>query len=345
MKKFSTLVLSFLVLIVAVLSGCTHADNATLLSIQEKYNYISLNNENVFVGDVFNPNYQSEKLTLAISDDDLTDFNNLLSSDDRMSFDSLGVYGILYRGINSTYLTNDVLSVTNNAQTRKEYKKNMYIQLENLQSHIGSLNSTKRSLENVFNNSSKSYMIIAKEDIAKYNLTNYYNSLNKCLKDLLEYNKVYGDAVNNDIVKIVTIDDLLYGGNVTIDYSANNQLINDCSLLISDYILNYSINVKNNALENKELISNLKEILSLQISLKSDDVTESEKLEGYKISRVLEDGVKKQSEIFDDLLEKNKKEVFSSIKEEDKYKQEFIESYKNKLLDYSNKLISYLKSL
>ncbi|MGN1208217.1 MAG: hypothetical protein ACI4TI_01990 [Christensenellales bacterium] len=345
MKKFSGLVLSFLMLLVVCFSGCTYADKATLLTIQEKYNYISSKNQNIFVGDEFNPMYDSEKMLLAINDSELKEFSLLKSDTDRQNFENCNVYGLLFRAINSSYLTNDVLTITNDATTRKEYKKNMYVSLENLQNHLQTLDSTKRSLESVFNNNAKSYMIVAKENTAIYNLNNYMNSLHACLDDLLDFNKAFNDAVINDIAKTPNLDSILYETIAKVDYSANNQLINSCNLLISNYILSYSANLLLDAGENEKLVSNLRELLSEQVLLKSGEVTSDIGVENYKIARVLEDSLKKEEKTFDLICSGLTKEKLNSEKPEDEFNNNFVKTYANKLLDYSNKLIEYLKSL
>ena len=55
MKKFSSLLVVFMCLISLFLAGCSKADNATLISIDNKYNYIVTKQDKIFVGSRFLP--------------------------------------------------------------------------------------------------------------------------------------------------------------------------------------------------------------------------------------------------------------------------------------------------
>lgn len=347
MKKFSGIVLSFVLLLVLFVGGCTYADKATLVSIKDKYNYISSNNQdNLFVGDDFNPVYNSGNLHLAITDNDIIKFNCLKSSGDRNNIAYCNVYGLLFRAINSTFSTTDALSISYDKITEKQYKKNMYTALENFQRDIEKLKTHKKSLESVFNNSSKSYLDVAEEETANYNLNNYLNSLNVCLNELLDFNRNYHLALVNNISKPISIEDLFEktASEIELNYSAYHQLINNCNILISNYILTYSVNLIGNINENSQLIDCLKELLILQNSPKMV-VGEADKIENYKMVRVLEDSVNKNEQVFVSCCKNLTKETVTSEDEKYSYNQNLIKSYANKLITYSNKLISYLKSL
>lgn len=346
MKKFSGIVLSFLLLIVFFVSGCTYADKATLVSINDKYQFIcSKNQDNLFVGDDFNPVYKSGSLSSAINDN-IGAFGYLKSTSDRENVVMDNIYGLLYRAVNSTYFSTDALKITYDKMTEKKYKKSMYIALEDLQKNIETLKTNKKSLESVFNNSEKTYLEVAKEQTAIYDLNNYLNSLNICLKNLLEFNKNYYYAIVNNIFPSTEICTLLNKPTSEIEftYSNFNQLINNCNILISNYILIYSSDLLQNIAENSELSVSLRELLTLQVNPKIID-GDAEKIENFKIIKALEDSLNKEEVVFISSCEALNSDTVKSNDEKYSLYQNQISNYTNNLLNYSKSLIKFLKSL
>lgn len=346
MKKFSVTILSLLILMIVFVGGCTKADNATLVSIQEKFSYISSNNEEIFVGDLFNPSYNDSKLQATINDPEFEKYYNLKSVSDMHDFVNNSSYGLLYRAVSSTSLYNRALNITNNEITDKEYKKNMYVALENLQEHVKNLNSSKKVLESVFANSSKAYVDVASEQTALYDLEKYTNDLNVCLNDLFAFNKNYNLAMVNNISKPIDLNELLYEKvNVEVSHSDNNHLINTCNLLMVNYVMKYSINLKCDVNENSNFIESLRTLLLTQASLKSDSISDISKVENYKLLRMMEDSLVKEEVLFEESCSKLSKTALEKEEQKDSFDKNVIQNYKNKLIDYSSKLIKYLKSL
>ena len=346
MKKFRVTVLSLLILMIMFVSGCTKADNATLVSIQEKYSYISSVNEEIFVEGLFNPSYNDSKLQATINDTEFEKYYNLKSVGDMHDFVNNSSYGLLYRAVSSTSLYNRALNITNNEITDKTYKKDMYIALENLQEHVKNLNSSKKALESVFTNSSKTYVDVANEQTALYDLEKYTNNLNICLNDLFDFNKNYNLAMVNNISKPLGLNELLFEKpNVEVSHSDNNHLINTCNLLIVNYVMKYSINLKDNVNENLTLIETLRTLLSSQASLKSDSVSDISKVDNYKLLRMMEDSLIKEEVLFEESCSKLSKSAFEKEEQKDSFDKNVIQNYANKLADYANKMIKYLKSL
>lgn len=348
MKKFSAVFLSLVLLLVGFISGCTKADNATLISVKEKYDYIISNNEEIFDENtnLFNPQYNVSGLQEAINNGATIDLKNLKSHSDLRNLDGNNAYGILYRAINSTFFSTDAFNVANNKLTEKQYKKNMYVALENLQSDCKKLNTTKIALESLFDNNTKSYLVIAGEQTTQYNLEKYIINLNNCLYDLYDFNNNYNLALKNNIFKSIELDDLLYKStNVKVSYFENKNLINTCNLLISNYVLNYSISLKENMAENETLIENLRTILSLQMSLNSEEISDSDMVENYKLLRMMESTLLDEEVNFNQVCKNLSPEKINSDDEKFDFDKNFINSYSNKLIDYSNKLINYLTAI
>ena len=145
MKKFSGLILSFVCILTIILTGCTYADNATLLSIKEKYNYITTNNEEIFYGSELHLTYNSEDLLFLINSDN-ENYNILKTNSSISDYTTSGGYGLLMHCVNSTNLSNNALSIiSNNAITDKKYKVGMYNALASLQENVKKLYNDKIS--------------------------------------------------------------------------------------------------------------------------------------------------------------------------------------------------------
>ena len=126
MKKFSSLLVVIMCLLSLFLAGCSKADNATLLTLDEKYNYIASKYDEIFVGSRFLPTYKSDNLMNAINSSN-TDYNVLKADNSFENYTNRGLYGILMESINSTYLNSNASSVIkNNEVTEKKYKKYLH---------------------------------------------------------------------------------------------------------------------------------------------------------------------------------------------------------------------------
>ena len=342
MKKFSSILVCFMLMLVVLLGGCSKADNASLLDIRQKYSDISSNFDGLFVGDAFNPSYCDQMLN-ATKSAETGKFYYLKSDNDEYSFDNRNVYGLLFRSTNSTFMTCESTFKINayNNLANKQNKKNMYLSLESLQNNLNKLVSSKKNLEDCFVYGSKSYLLIAKDSTTNEFLKVYLEDLNNCLNDFLIFNENLDQILKNNIYKElglysqINLNELLYASPVTeINMLSNQELINSCNILISNYLLNYSYAQKGDINENENLVNNLKSLVNLEIVFKKESVTENSKIETYKILRTLEDGLLKQKDLFN-----------QKAKSESEIDKNFVSNYSINLLNYSSKLIEYLKSL
>jgi len=345
MKKFSSLIIVFICLISLVLVGCSYADNATLISITEKYNYISSKYDEIFAGSRFMPSYKSDNLNYMINSEDIN--YNILKTDNSFEiYDARGEYGILMEGVNSTYLNSNASSVlANNEVTEKKYKKNMYISLENLQKNVKKLDTSKTSLESVYNNDQRNAQIVSEQELTKYNLNKYINNLNACLKNLYQFNKNYNLALNNNIIKPINLEELLYETNMSTSVSNEyiTMLINNANLMISNYVLNYSIDLKANILDSTDLLNAMAEIMNEKSRLNSSDKLNA--LESYKIIRTMEDAIRKNETSFNNACKVLNKNSFANPSENESLAINNIQTYRNELFNYVSDLIEFLKNL
>lgn len=349
MKQFSKVFLSLLCLVFLSFSfaGCTKAENAKLIDISDKYTQIyksyDKDNGQIFYGSSFNPSYTTN-LSLIISTDTTGVYNVLNSSTSTENFSGRGAYAILMQSVNSTYLNNNALTILkNNDLTEKKYKKAMYEALESLQKNVKTLKTNKKSLENIFDNDNRDAEIVSKQDLTIYNLNRYKNSLNLCLKDLLKFNKNYSLALVNNITKPVTLDDLLYNHtSVAVTKEYNNQLINTANILLSNYVLSYDLDILNDV-NDKDMINLLTKLLDLQLGLKDETVTEAETINKYKNIRTMEDSASKLEVSFENCIKTLNNKNY--LEEKNKETIKFVENYKISLINYANKLVSYLENL
>jgi len=327
------------------LVGCSYADNATLISITEKYNYISSKYDEIFAGSRFMPSYKSDNLNYMINSEDIN--YNILKTDNSFEiYDARGEYGILMEGVNSTYLNSNASSVlANNEVTEKKYKKNMYISLENLQKNVKKLDTSKTSLESVYNNDQRNAQIVSEQELTKYNLNKYINNLNACLKNLYQFNKNYNLALNNNIIKPINLEELLYETNMSTSVSNEyiTMLINNANLMISNYVLNYSIDLKANILDSTDLLNAMAEIMNEKSRLNSSDKLNA--LESYKIIRTMEDAIRKNETSFNNACKVLNKNSFANPSENESLAINNIQTYRNELFNYVSDLIEFLKNL
>jgi len=340
MKKFSSLLIVFVCIISVFLVGCTKADNATLLGITEKYNYIATNQNKIFDGSKFDPSYNSDNLESIINSNN-KDYSVLKTDDLQETFTNRGLYGILMQGVNSTYLNSNAASVIqNNEITDKKYKKNMYLALVSLEKNTKRLDNSKTSLESVFNNDDRDAQTVSQQQLAKYNLNKYISGLNDCLKDLYTLNKNYNLALENNIINPTKLEDLLYNFNA--NTSVSNEyisiLVNNANLLISSYALNYSINVEEDIWSAEKLIKNMALILNERVRINSTDKLNA--INGYKVVRTLENSLKNSETAFLNACKKLK-----VSQNEDVSANTCVENYYNELLSYTNTLLQFLGNL
>lgn len=346
MKKFSGIILSFLCLLVMCFSfaGCSNAEKASLIDISNKYEKISTDNEKIFNGGMFNPTYENNDLTLIINSSN--EKYNVLKTDNNLTdYSSRGAYGILMQAINSTKLKSNALTVTaNNKKISKKYRVSMYEGLEDLEKDIKNLNKTKNDLESIFETDNRDAEVVANQDLTLYSLNNYVNNLNKCLKDLLKFNKNYYNAIINNFTKPMSINDLLYNKSISsISKEDINQLINNANLLMSEFILYYNVDVCSNVNQDAEIITMLTKLLNIQFSLEDKLITNETSLNDYKIIRTMEESLNKGEISFNNAINGLTKE---NIKEDNNAGRiEFIETYKQNLISYANKLIKFLNEI
>lgn len=354
MKKISSIILSILCLVVLFFSGCTYADNATLLSIQEKYNEITSKNGEIFNGDYMFITY-SPNITLLSLDSNYPLYYNLRTSE---SVENCGAYGVLMQAINSTYLRNGALSIiSNNEITKKAYKKNMFEALEKLQTNLKALNNNKKSLESIFKIEGDDYSDVVTKELTQYRFNNYIDSLNVCLGNLLDFNRNYNDALVENISPVISLDDLLYTNtsNLKITKDHNNKLINALNIYISNYLLTYSAKIKNNIGEDAELVNVLKTLTQLEIDLttltetvasngKDPDILDVEKIDTYKVLRAMEQSVKDKELTYTNIMKTISQESDLAL-EKNALKVDFVENYRDGLVNYGNQLITYLQGI
>ena len=343
MKKFNSLIIALICLISLFLVGCSYADNATLLSLTEKYNYIATKYDEFFVGSRFIPSYQSDNLIVMINSDN-KNYNILKTNNTLGNYTLRGAYGILMEGVNSTYLNSNASSVlANNELTKKEYKKEMYLSLESLEKNIKTLDTNKTSLQSVFNNDQRDAVVVGEQELTQYNLNNYINSLNSCLLDLYNFNKNYNLALNNNIIMPINLDELLYGVNISTDVSNEyiTMLINNANLMISNYVLNYSIALEGDILNSADLLNLMAEIMDEKVRLNTSDKTNA--LDGYKIVRTIEDGLKHSEIAFNNACASINKNSFTNPTNEESLAINSIQTYYNQLFSYATNLIEFLQ--
>lgn len=347
MKKISTILLAFICVLSFCLVGCTYADNATLLSIEEKYSFITSDYEDFFNGDSFLPTYNSDKLLNVIHSSN-EDYSVLKTNANDSVFTNRGQYGILMQSVNSTYLSmsNAMQVISNNKVINKQYKKQMYISLQNFQNDLKKLDQSKRSLESVFNNNAGDSLTIANEGLTQYNLKNYKKDLSKSLNDLLSFNKNFTLALNNNIIKPISLNDLLYNATETfvVTNNYNNMLINNFSMIASNFVLNYSVDIKQDISSVSELTGIMANLLNIQATLTSDDLTSDSIKNEYKIIRVLEDSLLKKETTLNNCIKNLNIDSFENTDVTESSAINSIEEIYNELISYGNRLMQYLEN-
>lgn len=350
MNKIKNVLIILICVITLGVFGCSYADNATLVRIADKYNYITNNyQDNLFLGKRLLPSYTSNNLITVIYSNN-ENYNVLKTNAYLGNYSLRGEYGILMEGVNFTYLNSNAQAiVSNNEITEKKYKKGMYLSLESLEKNVKKLNSDKISLESVFDNTEDlSQDNINKEGgLLRHNLDKYKNSLNACLVNLYDFNKNYYFALNNNIVKPTNLEDLLYGVNVSNDISQEYvvMLINNASLMVSSYALNYSINLKNDVIDSRDLLNLLAQLMDGKVVLDNKSGDFKNALDAYKMIRTIENGIIERETSFNNSVKALKKSSFKNPNTVEQNAIENISNYQKELSSYVAKLIAFIQSL
>lgn len=354
MKKFSGVVLSLLFVIIFSF-GCTYADNATLTTINSKYDDI-VNNENyknsIFKGKYLTLSYEGKILsainnTSETIDDNSKKFTLLKTATNVEDYENCSHYGLLCYAVNFVYLNNyqTLNSVANNNKVPQDIKKAMYNNLDELEKRVKDLKKQKLFLESVFDDDSRDYQVISKTQLTQDTLSEYLTSLNETLSTVLEFNNLSFKALEN--IQPRTLENINSLSEFT--NSDVNSLIVNAVLLISNYVLEFDIALKND-LVNKNydvtLINFLKVLLNLTKKTYTGKSTDS-KLADFKLICIDENGLLNQEKLF--------KKAIADLNEKDFLNEELstsklskiavVENYKNNLSSYLSKIIKFLNNV
>lgn len=353
MKKISAVVLS-LIFVVIFAFGCTYADKATLNTINTKYESLTKNEQYkdiIFKGKylaltyngninsaITNPsdtlNEKSRKFTLLKTSSNVEDYLNC------------SYYGLLSYAVNIIYISNlsTLSSPANNEKVSQDIKTEMYKYLDALEKNVKDLKVQKEFLESVFNNDSRDFQQIVETSLTQDTLNEYLDSLNKTLFTMLSFNDKAFEALQN--IQPRNLEDI----NSLTEFTNSdiNSLIANAVLLISNYILRFDINLKDDLVKetyDATLINLLKDILNLTKKNYNGN-EDATKLVDFKLICADENGLINNQKIFkkainnlskNDLLES---ELSTSVEA----KLAIVEEYKMNLIGYLNKLIGLLNS-
>lgn len=357
MKKISGVVLSLL-LIVIFAFGCTYADNATLSAINTKYEHL-VNNENykdvIFKGKYLALTYDGKINSAITSSSSALDeqtmeyarkFTLLKTATNVEDYLNCSHYGLLSYAVNKIYLSNyaTLNSQANNEKVSQKTKTKMYNYLDELENNIKDLHKQKEFLEKIFADDSRDFQEIVKTSLAQDSLNTFLESLNVTLLTLLDFNNTAFEALEDiEPRNLENINSLSEFSNSDI-----NSLTANAVLLVSNYILRYDLNLKDN-LTKKDydvtLINQLKQVLNL--SKKNYNNTDATKLANYKLICADENGMINNEKLFKQAINGlNKKDLESEeLSSSLKSKVNVIEEYKINLTDYLDKLIKFLNNI
>lgn len=358
MKKISGVVLSLL-LIVIFAFGCTYADSATLSTINTKYEHL-VNNERykdvIFKGKYLALTYDG-KINSAITSsssslDEQTKeyarkFTLLKTATNVEDYLNCSHYGLLSYAVNTIYLSNyaTLNSQANNEKVSQKTKTKMYNYLDKLESNTKELHKQKEFLEKIFADDSRDFQEIVKTSLAQDSLNTFLESLNSTLLTLLEFNNTAFEALEDiEPRNLENINSLGEFSNSDI-----NSLTANAVLLVSNYILRYDLNLKDN-LTKKDydvtLINQLKQVLNLSKKNYSDN-TDATKLANFKLICADENGMINNEKLFKQAINGlNKKDLENEeMSLSLKSKVNVIEEYKTNLTDYLDKLINFLNNI
>lgn len=333
MKRVNKIIVSMLLLILSltIIGGCSK--DISLAKIQEKYLTICENYTDFFENNQFCVTYNNQKLLNVInsSSDEMIEYSVLKDGE---NVSQKGSYSIVVNAIClplKNYNLDSVFGlIENNELVSQKFKKELSNDLNKLQKQLKVLKETKSSLESSFD-IQKDENQNAKDFIAIQNLQSYKKELAKTFEILLQYNFNLQEAINKDLILLPEIKEIS-NSDFEVSNEFNNKLINNASLLISQFILKYYIDIKNDIKfdENNELIENLTKFLLINnTNSKNDDASKQK----YKNIRLYENDVKNMNRLF--IREINKKEKEIDVK--------IIQNYEKLLVSYSNSLIEYLE--
>ena len=345
MRKLSSIILSF-VLVCALLCGCTYADNAKLMNIEQKYQSITMKYDSLYEGNYLLPTYESAKMIEVVELEPLTEeerlFTLLKTSTTVNDFTNNSNYGLLTYAVNSVYTNNNTTlsSKANDEKVSQKTKTKMYKELESLEKSCKKLDNQKTILENMFEDDSRTDgSEIAKEYLVQENLKKYLDNLNVVLADLLAFNNSSNEALN-----IISPRSALDEQNTNYASDIRYLLVN-ATLLISNYIVEFDIECKNHFTSvnySTDLLNLLREVLILsnQSDYGNSDYNQ------YKLIRYQEDGVVNYEKLFLNATRNLTENDFENqnLSESKKADINLIAGYKAELVNYLNNLITFVEN-
>ena len=351
MRKLSSIILS-LVLVCALLCGCTYADNAKLMNIEQKYQSITLKYDSLYEGKYLLPSYESDKMIDVVYSTPSTEeerlFTLLKASTTVNDFTNNSNYGLLTYAVNSVYTNNYITlsSKANDEKVAQKTKTKMYKELESLEKSSKKLDNQKTILENMFEDDSRtSGKDIAKDYLVQENLKKYLDYLNVVLDDLLDFNNSSSVALNK-ISPQSALDEpnssqTTYGNDIS-------YLLVNATLLISNYIVEFDIECKNQFTDKNystDLLDLLREVLTLSSQTHTDNSNPSV-YNNYKLIRYQENGVVNYEKLFLNATRNLTETDFENqnLSESKKADINLIANYKTELVNYLNNLISFVKN-
>lgn len=353
MKKFSGVVLSLLLIIVCTF-GCTYADNATLSTINTKYENLVENESyknSIFKGKYLTLSYEG-KINSAITttstslDDNSRKFTLLKASTNVEDYENCSHYGLLCYAVNFVYLNNlsTLNSVANDKKVPKEIKKEMYNSLDDLEDKVEELKKQKLFLESIFDDDSRDFQTIAKTQLTQDTLDEYLKSLNKTLSSVLKFNNLAFNALEN--IQPRDLDSI--NSLTEITNSDVNAVIVNAVLLISNYCLEYDISLKDELVEKNydvTLINFLKQLLNLTKKTYTGKGTSS-KIADFKLICIDENGLMKNETLFKKAISGLEKKDFEDddLSNSKRSKILVVEDYRENLTNYLSKLTNFLNN-
>lgn len=354
MKKLSGVILSLLMIVVFAF-GCTYADKATLNSINTKYENLT-NNENykdvIFKGKYLTLNYEGKILSAITNSNSELDENSrrftlLKASSNVEDYENCSYYGLLSYAVNTIYLKNmeTLNSPANNDKVPQKIRTDMYNILDSLENKIKDLKVQKEFLESVFDDDSRDFQIIAKATLTQDSLDRYLQSLNATLLTVLQFNNKAFDALESIQPRsLESINLLSEFANADV-----NSLIANAVLMVSNYVLQYDISLKNDfTLKSYDvtLINQLKEALNL-IKKNYNGKSDSTKLANFKLICADENGLLNNQKLFKSAISGLSSKDFeeTELSASKLARIDVVEDYKTNLSNYLTKLINFLTNV
>lgn len=354
MKKFSGVILSLLFVVIFTF-GCTYADKATFDSINTKYENLTNNEQyknTIFKGKYLALTYNGKINSIISStssslDEKAKKFTLLKTAANVEDYLNCSYYGLLSYAVNTIYLSNLITlsGPANNEKVKQSIRTDMYNILDELEKNVENLKTKKEFLESVFNDDSRDFQEIAKTPLTQDTLSEYLDSLNATLFTMLNFNNKAFEALEN--IQPRNLEDIY---TLTEFTNADvNSLIANAVLMISNYILNYDINLKNELINSSydvTLINKLKQILNLS-KKNYGTVSSSTNLANFKLICMDEDGILNSEKIFKNAVNGLSKDDFANdeLSVSVQSKVNVIEDYKENLINYLDKLMNFLSNI